>query len=137
MVRLAEAELFTDERGSIHPYMLQLEKEAKGVLSVPSVPSLLSLPSNQHFPSIHLPPSTVPKEGEEEGGEGRSSIGTEGEMTVEMEDMKGKFTLIEGIMGEMQRNIQNLVMAVQGVAVTVPEEGSNNPLEGAGQPDTT
>jgi len=92
MVRLAEAELFTDESGSIHLYRLQLEKEAKGVTSVPS------LPSNQHFPSIHLPPSTVPIEGEEEGGEGDlpqeeelkeggeggPSTGGEGKMIVEM-----------------------------------------------------
>ena len=106
MDRLEEADLFTEARGSMYLYRLQLEKEANNFL--PSISSSLPLP----FSSSQTPPSTHQNEeenneynddlrplgGSTEEGEGRSSSEMEDEMTVEMEAMKrtrAQFTPLE------------------------------------------
>lgn len=140
MDRLVEADLFTDARGSMYLYRLQLEKETKTNTPITSLPSIPSIPST----STHLPLPTVTDEGSKGGGdddlplyndsEKGALTENEGETTAEVEAMKTKFTLLEGGMREMEKNIETLITVVKGLAVKLPNDSSNSSLEGVEQP---
>ncbi len=126
--RLIEAELFTEDRGSMYLYRIQLENEAKSKTTIPSIPSIPFLSSTST--QVILPTRTNEGENEEEKddlspikeSEENPLTEIEGEITAEVETMKRKFTVIEGSMKEMEKNIQNLVTVVQGLAVKMPEK---------------